>query len=440
MKKQETRFEVRSADWLTRNQALAVNLSSTQPLLSEELPVQDCLGRSLSQDLVARATLPPWDNSAMDGYAVRGEEISNAGTSTPVGLSVTGVLHAGDLPGSSVGEGEAIRIMTGAPIPPGADSVIRVEDTDSEQTPGIVSVLSNRDKGRNIRPAGQDMKLGDQVLAAGTPVTSTTVGLLAALGMQNVPVVKQPSVGILPTGDELRTPERYEDVQRGEGIPESNGPMLAAAVAGASAIPLLLGIASDDPEILRERISKAADADILITIGGASMGEADLVKTILEEFGFEQDFWRVRIRPGSPFGFGRIPRGDSYQPVFSLPVNPTSAFVTFELFVRPFLLAMGGHKKIFRRSLRCEAAEPLKGPGELSHFLRVRLDSSTVPPKAYITGPQGSGLVSTLADADGLAVISENQTEIAEGGSVDVILLADTPGAESYAKSDFATK
>ena len=280
MKKQETRFEVRSADWLTLNQALEVILSSTQPLLSEELPVQDCLGRSLSQDLVARATLPPWDNSAMDGYAVRGEEISNAGTSTPVGLSVTGVLHAGDLPGSSVGEGEAIRIMTGAPIPPGADSVIRVEDTDSEQTPGIVSVLSNRDKGRNIRPAGQDMKLGDQVLAAGTTVTSTTVGLLAALGMQNVPVVKQPSVGILPTGDELRTPERYEDVQRGEGIPESNGPMLAAAVAGASAIPLLLGIASDDPEILRERISKAADADILITIGGASMGEADLVKTI----------------------------------------------------------------------------------------------------------------------------------------------------------------
>ena len=216
--------------------------------------------------------------------------------------------------------------------------------------------------------------------------------------------------------------------------------MLAAAVAGASAIPLLLGIASDDPENLRERISKGADADVLITIGGASMGEADLVKTILEEFGFEQDFWRVRIRPGSPFGFGRLPRGDSYQAVFSLPGNPTSAFVTFELFVRPFLLAMGGHKKIFRRSLRCEAAEPLKGPGELSHFLRVRLDSSTVPPKAYITGPQGSGLVSTLADADGLAVISENQTEIAEGGSVDVILLADTPGAESYAKSDFATK
>ena len=440
MKKQETRFEVRSADWLPLNQALEVILSSTQPLLSEELPVQDCLGRSLSQDLVARATLPPWDNSAMDGYAVRGEEISNAGTSTPVGLSVTGVLHAGDLPGSSVGEGEAIRIMTGAPIPPGADSVIRVEDTDSEQTPGIVSVLSNRDKGRNIRPAGQDMKLGDQVLAAGTTVTSTTVGLLAALGMQNVPVVKQPSVGILPTGDELRTPVRYEDVQRGEGIPESNGPMLAAAVAGASAIPLLLGIASDDPENLRERISKGADADVLITIGGASMGEADLVKTILEEFGFEQDFWRVRIRPGSPFGFGRLPRGDSYQAVFSLPGNPTSAFVTFELFVRPFLLAMGGHKKIFRRSLRCEAAEPLKGPGELSHFLRVRLDSSTVPPKAYITGPQGSGLVSTLADADGLAVISENQTEIPEGGSVDVILLADTPGAESYAKSDFATK
>jgi len=439
MKKQEPRFEVRSADWLTLKQAQKVILSSAQPLLSEELPVQACLGRSLSQDLVARATLPPWDNSAMDGYAVRGEEISHAGPSTPVVLSVTGVVHAGDLPGSSVGAGEAIRIMTGAPIPPGADSVIRVEDTDSEQTPGIVSVFKNRDERRNIRPAGQDMQLGDQVLVKGTTVTSTTVGLLAALGMGNVPVVKQPSVGILPTGDELRTPERYEDVQRGEGIPESNGPMLAAAVTGASAMPLPLGIASDDPETLRERISEATDADVLITIGGASMGEADLVKEILEEFGFEQDFWRVRIRPGSPFGFGRLPRGDTYQPVFSLPGNPTSAFVTFELFVRPFLLAIGGHKRIFRRTLRCQAAEPLKGPGELSHFLRVRLDSSTVPPKAHITGPQGSGLITTLADAEGLAVVSEHQTEIAEGDSVDVILLADTPGAESYAKSEVST-
>ena len=205
MKKQETQFEVRSADWLTLKQAQEVILSSVQPLLSEELPVQACLGRALSQDLVARATLPPWDNSAMDGYAVRGEEISHAGPSTPVGLSVTGVVHAGDQPGSSVGEGEAIRIMTGAPIPPGANSVVRVEDTDSEHTPGIVNVLNNRDEKRNIRPAGQDMQLGDQVLAAGTTVTSGTVGLLAALGMENVPVVRQPSAGILPTGDELRT-------------------------------------------------------------------------------------------------------------------------------------------------------------------------------------------------------------------------------------------
>ena len=438
MKSQKSRFEARSADWLSLEQAQKVILSSAQPLLSEEVPIQDCLGRSLSKDLVARATLPPWNNSAMDGYAVRGEDIAHARPSTPAMLSVTGVVHAGEQPGASIGQGEAIRIMTGAPIPPGADSVVRVEDTDAEQTPGIVRVFQNRDERRHIRLAGQDMEVGDQVLAAGTTVTPTTVGLLAALGMENVLAVKQPSVAILPTGDELRTPERYDEVQRGEGVPESNGPMLAAGVTGASGIPLSLGIASDDPETLRTRIFNATEADVLITIGGASMGEADLVKRILEELGFEQDFWRVRIRPGSPFGFGRLPREDRYQTVFSLPGNPTSAFVTFELFVRPFLLAIGGHRRIFRRTLRCQAAELLRGPGDLSHFLRVRLDSSTVPPKAHITGPQGSGLITTLADADGLAVVSESEVEIAEGDPVDVILLADTPGSESYAKSDFA--
>jgi len=367
----------------------------------------------------------------MDGYAVRGDDIAGAGSSTPVELSVKSVVHAGEQPGSKVEKGEAIRIMTGAPVPPGADSVVRVEDTDSENTPGTVRVFKNRDRNRNIRPAGQDMRLGEDVLEAGVTITPAIVGLLAAVGMEKILVMKRPSVAILPTGDELRTPERYEDVKRGMGVPESNGPMVAAAVTGASSIPVPLGIAKDDPEALRTRISEAADADILVTIGGASMGEADLVKTILEEFGFDQDFWRVRIRPGSPFGFGKLPRGENYQPVFSLPGNPTSAFVTFELFVRPFLLAIGGHRNIFRRTIRCQAAELLKGPGELSHFLRVWLDSSTVPPKAHITGTQGSGLITTLADADGLAVIPDTETEITAGDPVDVILFSDTPGAES---------
>ena len=416
-------FEVRSADWLGVEEAQALILSAAKPLPSERLPVSECLGRALAEELLARATLPPWDNSAMDGYAVRGDDIARAAPSAPVLLKVTGVVHAGDAPGPHVGEGEAVRVMTGAPVPPGADSVVRVEDTDAEASPGTVRVLRGRDEGRHIRPAGEDMQLGDRMLEAGETITPTTIGLMAALGLEVAHVVKRPFVAILPTGDELRTPERYADVRAGAGVPESNGPMLAAGVTAASGIPLSLGIAPDDPDTLRARIESASEADVLVTIGGASMGEADLVKRTLDELGFNQKFWRVRIRPGSPFGFGWIPCGDRDQAVFGLPGNPTSAFVTFELFVRPFLLALGGHSRVFRRTLRCQAAEALKGPADFTHYLRVRLDASTDPPRARLTGPQGSGLVAPLAGADGLAIVPEGESEIPEGEPVDVLLL-----------------
>ena len=405
-----TRFEVRTADWLSLDEAQARIFSGAIRLPEEVVDAPDALGRALARDLNSTATLPPWDNSAMDGYAVRGGDIAGASPSSPVVLAITDVVRAGQVPGVPVGPGQAVRIMTGAPVPSGADSVVRVEDTDAEQQSGSVRVLSDRDRGRNVRPAGEDMLVGDPVLTAGQVVTPGTIAVLSTLGLTSVPVVRRPLVAILTTGDELRTPERYEEVRSGAGVPESNGPMLAAAVAQAAGLPMPLGIAAD--------------------------AEADLVKRVLDELGFEQSFWRTLIRPGSPFGFGWIPRGTGKgawrQPVFGLPGNPSSAFVTFELFVRPFLLALAGQSNILRRRVACVAGETLRGPANLTCFLRVGIAPGPLPARVTLVGPQGSGLVRTLARADGLAVIPEGTHEVAEGQPVEVMLLDDTPGAEPF--------
>ena len=427
-----TRFEVRTADWLSFDEAQRRIFTEARRLAAELIDVSDSLGRALAEDLKATATLPPWDNSAMDGYAVLGDDIAGASPSTPVVLTVTGAVRAGEAPGAPVEPGQAVRIMTGAPVPASADSVVRVEDTDAEANPGSVRVLRNRDRGRNIRPAGADMQIGDVVLRAGHVVTPGAVAALSSLGLTSVSVVRRPSVAILATGDELRTPDRYDDVRIGAGVPESNGPMLAAAVTHASGVPIRLGTAADDELDLRARIENAADADALVTIGGASMGEADLVKRVLDDLGFEQSFWRVRMRPGSPFGFGWLPRQGRMQPVFGLPGNPSSAFVTFELFVRPFLLTLAGHRNVLRRTLRCVAGELLKGPADLTCFLRVGLDSGSHPAQVTLVGPQGSGLVRTLLAADGLAVLRDGVGEIAEGELVDVMLIDDAPAAEPF--------
>ncbi len=427
-----TQFEVRSADWLSLYEAQSRILTEAGRLPAEFIDVRDSQGRALAEDLKATATLPPWDNSAMDGYAVLGEDIAGASPGTPVVLTVTGAVRAGEVPGAPVGPGQAVRIMTGAPVPSGADSVVRVEDTDAEANSGSVRVVRTRDQGRNIRPAGADMQLGDVVLVAGHVVTPGTVAALSALGLTSVSVVRRPSVAIMATGDELRTPERYDDVRAGVGVPESNGPMIAAAVTQASGVPVRLGTARDDEHDLRERIETAAEADVLVTIGGASMGEADLVKRTLDDLGFEQSFWRVRMRPGSPFGFGWLPRPDRKQPVFGLPGNPSSAFVTFELFVRPFLLALAGHRHVLRRTIRCVAGESLRGPADLTCFLRVCLDSASHPAQVTLAGPQGSGLVSALVAADGLAILPDGIREITKGDLVDVIVIDDAPAAEPF--------
>ncbi len=407
-------------------------LVRADPLEIERVPLLDALGRALAEDVHATATLPPWDNSAMDGYAVRAEDVRGAGREREVSLAVVGLIRAGESPSTPVRPGQAVRIMTGAPLPPGADSVVRVEDTDAEADEGTVRVRDDRDAHRNVRPGGEDMRAGQRVLGEGSTVHAGTVGVLAALGLDTVPVRRRPRVAILTTGDELRTPDRYEEVRAGAGVPESNGPMTAAAVVAAGGVPVPLGIAPDDPDAIREAVRRAEGADALVTVGGASMGEADLVKRVLDAEGFRQEFWRVRMRPGSPFGFGHLPRGAG-QAVFGLPGNPSSAFVTFELFVRPYLLRLAGHRDVFRTRLACIADERLAGAEDLAVFLRVTVDFRTTPPRASMTGPQGSGLVGGLASAGGLAVLPEGVAAVEAGEPVQVILLdghtRGTPGA-----------
>ena len=424
-----TDFSRRPADWLHYEDALSRILRSADALPSERVSVTAAVGRALAESVEATATLPPWDNSAMDGYAVRGTDVEGATPEAPVALHVVGVVRAGGDAGHTVGPGQAIRIMTGAPVPSGANTIIRVEDTDAETVTGTVQVFDDRDVGRHVRPAGQDMTSGGVLLDAGHSITPGTVGVLGAAGRTDVSVHRTASVAILPTGDELRDAADYEDVRQGRGVPESNGGMLSAMVAGVGARPVHLGIAPDDPAELGRRVDRGSGADVLVTIGGASMGEADFVKRVLDEAGFELDFWRVKMRPGSPISFGWLPRGDSRQAVFGLPGNPSSAFVTFEVFVRPFLLSLAGHRRVLRRRLTCVAGERMETPAALTYFQRVRLRRDGPDTVAEPTGSQLSGLVSGLASADGLAIVPPETAAVAAGEAVEVMLLDTGPGA-----------
>lgn len=420
-----TRFESRAADWLSFTEARARVMEGARALPALRLPVEAAGGMALARAIESPVTLPPWDNSAMDGYAVRGDSIAGASPEAPRTLRVTAALHAGEVGGVVVGAGEAVRIMTGTPVPRGADCVVRVEDTDAEREPGRVAVFSERDLGRNVRPAGQDMRGGETVLPRGTTLGAGQMGVLAACGLTSVEVHRRPVAAVLSSGDEIAPVERFAEVAAGRAIPDTNGPMLAAAVAEAGGEGVRPGIARDTEESVREHLLRGtARADLLITIGGASMGEGDLFKRVLDELGYEPDFWRARIRPGSPFGFGHLPvDGREPVPVFGLPGNPASAFVTFHLFARPFISALAGHRHPFPPVVRARAGTALGGPRGLAVYPRVRLlPASGGGWTAVLSGHQSSALVAPTGRADGLAVIPEGVQGVAEGQEVDVLL------------------
>lgn len=428
-------FERRDADWLGVHEALERILGQHAPLPIVQLPLDDSAGRILAAEAIARARLPPWHNSAMDGYAVRSADLAGAGDDAPVELEVIGQALAGSIDLPEVGPGQACRIMTGAPLPPGADGVTRVEYTDGESgRPGWVQIHSEGDAGRNVRPGGQDMEAGDTVAPAGVRIDAGWIAVLAAAGIDPVPVYRAPEVLILTGGNELRSLSAFDEVVEGRAIPDTNGPMLAAAVRACGGRPRTTGPARDDPADLRRRLERAHDADLVITVGGASMGEADLLKRTLEDDGLEIDFWRVRMRPGSPMAYGRLPRpgGGPPVPLLSLPGNPASAFVTFQLFGHPLVRRLAGDPSPHRPTVRARAGERFGSTARLCHFHRVLLESGPVHddlPTARLSGHPGSGLVQSLGRAAGLAVVPEGVEAIEPGDEVEVVLLRASGGA-----------
>ena len=406
------------ADWVRWEDALAAVLRRVAPGGTERVPLRHALGRALAGDIPSPVDHPPWDNSAMDGFAVRAEDVEGATGETPVTLPISDDVPAGRFPSGPLAAGTAVRVMTGAPVPEGATGVVRVEHTDGGDG-ARVRVFESSDARRNIRPRAEDIETGRRLLARGDEIDPAAVALLALAGVSEVPVGRRPRIGVLANGDELAGFENYDEVRAGRRIMNSNGPALAAQLEAAGAEPVPLGIARDDPGSVRERLEACEGCDGLVSAAGVSVGDHDYVRPVLASMGFERVFWRVKMRPGSAALFGTL-RG---RPCWGVPGNPVSAMVTFEVLVRPAVRRMAGYAAIHRRPLRCRAAEAMRGPADVASFLRVRIeDGDDDLPRARLTGPQGSGVLTSMR-ADGLLVVPEGTREIAAGGVAQVIPL-----------------
>jgi molybdopterin molybdotransferase len=395
-------------------------LEHVAPLSVERVPLLDALGRVLAESVRAPMTLPAWDNSAMDGYAVRGADIDSATADQPVTLRVLETVAAGRFATQPVGNGQAIRIMTGAPLPEGADTVVRVEDTDGGTTQ--VLVRNARDARRNVRPRGEDFREGDALLDAGAPLGAAQLGVLASVGRSTVDVYRRPRVAIMGSGDELVDVDQFHEVLAGRKIVSSNGYTLQALVRDAGGEPVNLGVATDTPASLRDHLRRAAGCDLVLTSAGVSVGEFDYTRDVIEALGAEMKFWRVRMRPGAPLGFGLL----GSTPWIGLPGNPVSAMVTFELFVRPVVRRMLGHTRLFRRPVPVVLEERVTIGAKLTHFLRAIVstrDDGTVT--ARLTGPQGSGILTSMSRANALLVVPEDRPVVDAGESLHALPLGD---------------
>jgi molybdopterin molybdotransferase len=401
-------------------EACAQLLAGVLPLGAEPVALNEALSRVLARDVVSPLSLPPWDNSSMDGFAVRADDVRGATVARPVRLQVVETIAAGRRGTRTVAAGEAARIMTGAPVPDGADSVVRVEDTDAGVD--VVTVRDDRDAQCNVRRRGEDVTAGSVVLRTGTLIGAAQIGVLAAVGCATPAVYRRPRVAILATGDELVPVERFAEVLAGERIVSSNSYSLAAAVRGAGGEPVPLGIAPDDAHALADRLLEARDCDVILTSGGVSVGDYDFTRDVVQQLGGTLDLWRVRMRPGAPLGFGSL----FGVPWLGLPGNPVSALVTFELFARPLIRLLAGHRRPYRRTIPVIAEAPIRLAAPLTHFLRATLhgDGDALP-RAQLTGSQSSGVLTSMAIADVLLVVPPEPAELPAGTTLRAIPLRD---------------
>ena len=405
----------RAADrLLTVDEALERILAGVAPLAPRSVPLLDAVGRTLAEDIVAARDIPPFRNSAMDGYAVRGADVAAA----PARLRVIGAVAAGGMPERSVGAGEAMRIMTGAPMPDGADTVVRVEDTDNGAD--TVTVTAATAAGTSVRQAGEDMRRGTTVLEKGTTLRPAEIGLLASLGHPKPLVIARPRVAVMSTGDEVV--DAGEEPGPGK-IRDSNRYGIGAAIWAAGCGPWLRPIVRDTPDDLRRALTEACDADAIVTSGGVSVGDHDWVKPVVSELG-TIDLWAIAIRPGRPLAFGQLRSGDRRVPFFGLPGNPVSALLTFELFVRPALLRMSGRTKLHRPRAQARLVGSVEKPKGLRFFARGIYDERAGTVR--LTGPQGSGILRSMSLADCLIDLPEPGTRV-EAGTEATVILTDRP-------------
>jgi len=434
--------EPASARLLSVEQARDAVLAVAEPVGAEDIATADALGRVVAGSVRARVSLPPWPNSAMDGYAIVSSDTATASEEAPIELRVIGDIAAGAALEITVVRGTAARIATGARLPNGADAVVPVEATtplDAERSPGprgrdAIGPVPARclvhepvDRGGSVRAAGSDLVAGAVLLEPGTALSAAAVALVAGAGVDRILVHRRPRIAVLATGDEVRAPGQELGPA---GIPDANGPGLRALVTAAGGEAIDLGIAADvlDDVVRRLRDGLAAGADALIVSGGVSVGPYDVVKAAIETIG-RIDLWRVAVQPGKPFAFGTAPRHGGGAPVLllGLPGNPVSSAVTFELFVRPAIRALAGRQDLLRPVDRAVLGEPVVKSRDRRAFVRVvaEVDSTGAPVRdargrvaVHLAGGQGSHVISALAAADALAVIPEVDDSLPAGAEV----------------------
>ena len=399
---------------ITVAEARKIILESIRPLGTEKVPLPACLGRVLAESVTSRWDIPPLDNTAMDGFAVRAADVAGACADRPVPLEVIEDLPAGRIAARTVVPGTAIRIMTGAPIPAGADAIVRVEDTQSEGTK--VRVLATVPAGEHIRRAGEDVREGEKVLEAGALLGAAAVGMLSSLGRAFVHVTQRPRVAVLSTGDELVD----VDGDRRDGkIIASNSYCLAAQVRECGAIPVSLGITPDTREAIEARFREAMGCDVILSSGGVSVGDYDFIKDVLRSLGSEMKFWRVAMKPGHPLVFGLL----GGRPVFGLPGNPVSCMVSFEQFVRPSLLKMMGHRSLFRPVVRARLREALRQKPGRTTFVRAVVTRDRDGLSVRSAGNQSSGALLSMVRANGLLIFPADRAELPEGSEAEVQII-----------------
>ena len=403
---------------------------ASRPLEVEEKPILDCLGQTLAAEVRSPLALPPLANSGMDGYAVRRDDIVGATETSPRNLRVIGLVAAGQVSDQTVEPGTAIRIMTGAPVPPGADTVVPFEETDeisrrsSGRSLADIDIQADLPLGCNVRPAGEDVREGDLVLEAGAVVRSAEVGVMASLGMEKARVIRRPLVSVLSTGDELAS---LGEQLAGGKIYDSNSYSVAASVVAAGGIPQVLGIARDNLEDMHRKLEEVAGSDLLVTSAGVSKGDYDVVKDVLTERG-DINFWSVRMRPAKPLAFGML-RGDPVNgtgrpvPLMGLPGNPVSAMVAFEMFARPAIRTMLGRKRLARPLVPGILTAPIYNSDGRRVYARVEVEKRDGVYYANPTGPQGSNILTSMARANALAICPDHLSRKDAGEQVDIIML-----------------